>query len=143
MRGDDQDGCGNLKQRNPALDVKCLIPILATPLGAKHRALHFTEEDAEIRSCPKCSARWDVNSDEPCRKAHAEMTGKDDLVSRMHARTASTLLRTGWAGVSLLASPDGLAENNGWGSTPSPVSLVPAGSGLRRRSLHCGLNGLW
>lgn len=126
MRGDDQDGCGNLKQRDPALDVTCLIPILATPLGAKHRALHFTEEDAEIRSCPKCSARWDVNSDEPCRKAHAEMTGKDDLVSRMHARTTSTLLRTGWAGVRLTNEPRWAGRKQRVGLDPKPSVVSPS-----------------
>lgn len=57
MSGDDHDGCGHLMQRDPALHVKCLIPILVMPLEAKHRALHFMEEDAEIQSCPDCTAK--------------------------------------------------------------------------------------
>lgn len=68
MSGEDHYGCGNLMQRDPALYVKRLIPILVMPLGAKHCALHFTEEDAEIQSCPNCTARWDVNYDKPAAK---------------------------------------------------------------------------
>ena len=68
MSGDNHDDCGNLMLRDPALHLKRLIPILMTPLGAKLCAVHFTKEDAEIQSCPNCTARWDVNNDKPAAK---------------------------------------------------------------------------
>lgn len=128
MSGDDQDGCGNLKQRDPALDVKCLIPILATPLGAKHRALRFTEEDAEIRSCPKCNARWDVNSDEPAAKPM--LRGQERMTwfpgCMPPTRTASTLLRTGWAGVRLTSEPRWAGRKQRVGLDPKPSVISPS-----------------
>lgn len=100
MSGDDHDGCGNLMQRDPTLHVKCPVPILVTPLGAKHCALHFMEEDAEIQSCPNCRAQWDVNYDEPAAKPMLRWTGRDDLVSLMHATNQNCFIspqdRLGW-----------------------------------------------